>query len=122
MAAHPVFAHGIRRGALLLLGGVVAGAAFGVACGLVFHVVIAIGPERLSMERHLWNVATETEQEQIREILFRSYADPALICELTAKRPPLRLLDLPVRPPVVPAPLPPPEPPPKPAHPFADTP
>lgn len=122
MAAHPLFAHGIRRGALLLLGSLGAGAAFGVAFGLVFHLVIAIGPDRLSMEHHLWNVATETEQEQIREILFRSYADPALICELTAKRTPVRSRDLPVRPPVAPAPLPPPEPPPKPVHPFADTP
>lgn len=98
------------------------GAAFGVAFSLVFHVVAAIGPERLSMEHDLWNVATEAEQEQIREMLFRSSADPALICELTAKRRPFRPGDLPVLPPVVPVPMPLPEPPPQPAHPFADTP
>lgn len=121
MADHPSAAHGIRRGAVLILGSLVLGAGIGIALVAALHVAIAIGPDRLDMKRHLWNVATEAEREQIREILFRSYADPALICELTAKRRPFQSFDLP--------PLeitPPPElvepPPPQPAHPFADTP
>ena len=119
---HPASPQDRVSGPALLLGSLMLGAAIGVAFFVAAYVAAAIGPDQLSIERHLWNVATEAEREQIREILFRSYADPALICELTAKRTPVRPRDLPVRPPVMPPPLPPPEPPPKPAHPFADTP
>ena len=105
---------------VLLLGSLMLGAAIGVAFFVAAYVAAAIGPDELSMKRHLWNVATEAEREQIREILFRSYADPALICELTAPRRPFQSGDLP--PPKI---TPPParvEPPrPQPAHPFADT-
>ena len=122
MADHPSAAHGIRRGTVLMLGSLVLGAGIGIALVAALHVAIAIGPDRLDMKRHLWNVATEAEREQIREILFRSYADPALICELTAPRRPFQTLDLPPPTPGVPVPLPTPEPVSKPAHPFADTP
>lgn len=121
MADYPSAARGIRRGTVLMLGSLVLGAGIGIALVAALHVALTIGPERLDMKRHLWNVATEAEREQIREILFRSYADPALICELTAPRRPFHTLDLP--PPKI---TPPPElvesPPPRPAHPFADTP
>lgn len=122
MADHPSAARGIRQGAVLILGSLVLGAGIGIALVAALYVALTISPERLDMKRHLWNVATEAEREQIREILFRSYADPALICELTAKRPLSRPLDLAVLPPVEPEPLLPPKPPAKPAHPFADTP
>ena len=102
------------RCAALALRGVLVGAAV-AALGL--DVAFAIGPERLSVERHLWAVATDAERKQIRAILFRSNAERALIYELTGERRPLpplpRLLD---------PPLPPPPPPPRSVHPFADTP
>ena len=104
------------RFAALALRGVFVGA--GIAA-LALYVAFAIGPERLSVERHLWAVATDEEREQIRDILFRSRAAPALIYELTGEPTPpdpFELLPL-SDPPQLPLP-----PPPRPAHPFADTP
>ena len=104
------------RFAALALRGVLVGAGIAV---LALYVAFAIGPARLSVERHLWAVATDEEREQIRAILFRSSAKRDRIYELTGERPPpppdwALLSDLP--------PSPPPPPPPRPAHPFADTP
>ena len=73
------------RCAALALRGVLVGAAV-AALGL--DVAFAIGPERLSVERHLWAVATDAERKQIRAILFRSNAERALIYELTGQPPP----------------------------------
>ena len=104
------------RFASLALRGVFVGV--GIAA-LALYVAFAIGPERLSVERHLWAVATDEEREQIRDILFRSRAEPALIYELTGEPTPPDPFDLlPLSdPPLLPLP-----PPPQPAHPFADTP
>ena len=127
--------------AAVVLRSVLVGA--GVAALVLFLVFGVGGPERLSVERHVWAVATDAEREEIREILFRSSAPLPLVHELTGElaprllverppeppvvmEPPRRLVEPPDLPPAVPIPEPEPAPcreePPPATHPFADTP
>lgn len=134
-----------RRLAALSLWGVGVGAVLVV---LALCVAQVFTPEELRVERNLWNVATDAEREQIREILLRSSAPLSLVYELTGELPPRLLVERPPAPPVVvepasplvdpprrlvdpplavpiPVPMPDPcleEPPPPSTHPFAETP
>lgn len=128
--------------ASLVLQSVLVGA--GAAALVLFLVFWGGGPERLSVERHVWAVATDAEREQIREILLRSSAPLTFVYDLTGTRPRRLLVEPPPEPPELVEPprrlAPPPQPapimpvpvrapdhcleePPLPStHPFADTP